>query len=473
MFHAFIIDDDPFIVDTTCMQIPWEELKVNQIEKIYTSDGLTERIIKEKPDIVFIDIELDGKSGLDVLAECHEESSQALFIIISGHNDFHYAHSAVNLGALYYLLKPIDPSDISVVTEKIKQKLNIADDDILNHLTSQKDFENFFSKILEHNNGTYRFLIGELNNPSEQDITTVLGTALLNEYKIGTNKYLFLLRNAETDDALLDALEKTAQKQNITLGISAPFDDTGRVFACFREANTLSYQYFITQSGGLIQPPETDAAAFRLLLDRINTAVDLHSAETLEALFAELPALFVEKGYTIFHVLLLYHSFLNRIMLYNQSIVPYSQMTEDDIQMHFDSFAALCEDLLASQVALSSASDFSNSQVNKDQWVKISLYLEQNYHKKITAPTVANDLFISPATLYNTIKQYTKTTFVKYLTLYRIKKAQELLLQTSLSVLEIGEAVGFKDNFYFNKLFKKQVGLTPLAFRKNHQEVSR
>ncbi len=472
MFHAFIIDDDPFVVDTTCMQIPWEELKVNQIEKIYTSDGLTERIIKEKPDIVFIDIELDGKSGLDILAECHEEGSQALFIIISGHNDFHYAHSAVNLGALYYLLKPIDPSDILVVVEKIKKKLNIADDDILNHLTSQKDFESFFSKILENNSGTYRFLIGELNNPSEQNITTLLGTALLNEYKIGTNKYLFLLCNSCTDKALLQALEKMAQTQDLTLGISTPFENTDRVFACFREANTLSYQYFITQSGGLIQPAETDAVSFRLLLDRINTALDLRSAEKLEALFAELPALFVDEGYTIFHVLLLYRSFLNRMMLYNQSIVPYSQMTEDDIQMHFDSFSALCADLLASQKALSSVADVANSQVNKEQWLKISLYLEQNYHKKITAPTVANELYISPATLYNTIKQYTKTTFVKYLTLYRIKKAQELLLQTSLSILEIGEAVGFKDNFYFNKLFKKQVGLTPLAFRKKHQEVS-
>ncbi len=127
MFRAFIVDDDKYSAEATYRMFPWEELNINQVDKIYNPAGLTERILKEKPDVVFIDIEMGAVSGLDIIRNCNEQGSSSLFIIISGHDNFNYAHTAVNLGAIYYLLKPIDLSDVENVTQKLKRLLTKPD----------------------------------------------------------------------------------------------------------------------------------------------------------------------------------------------------------------------------------------------------------------------------------------------------------------------------------------------------------
>ena len=138
MFRAFIADDDEFAVEATYQMFPWKELNVTKIEKIYSPCGLADKILTEKPQIVFIDIEMGDVSGLDIIRQCKEEDSDTIFVIISGHDNFHYAHTAVNLGAIYYLLKPIDFSDVKNVTEKLTRALekNMRND-ISDHLLTK------------------------------------------------------------------------------------------------------------------------------------------------------------------------------------------------------------------------------------------------------------------------------------------------------------------------------------------------
>ncbi len=123
MFLAFIVDDDKYAVEATYMMFNWEELNISKVEKIYSPNNLTEKILSETPDVVFIDVEMGSVSGLDIIRECKEKGSDAHFIIISGHDNFTYAHTAVNIGAIHYLLKPIDYQDADTVTEKLKKLL--------------------------------------------------------------------------------------------------------------------------------------------------------------------------------------------------------------------------------------------------------------------------------------------------------------------------------------------------------------
>ena len=123
MFMAFIIDDDKYAVEATYMMFDWKQLNISRVEKIYYSNNLAERILNEKPDVVFIDIEMSNVSGLDIIRECKKNNCKSHFIIISGHDNFEYAHAAVNLGAIYYLLKPIDFSDTETVTLKLQKLL--------------------------------------------------------------------------------------------------------------------------------------------------------------------------------------------------------------------------------------------------------------------------------------------------------------------------------------------------------------
>jgi AraC-like DNA-binding protein len=55
----------------------------------------------------------------------------------------------------------------------------------------------------------------------------------------------------------------------------------------------------------------------------------------------------------------------------------------------------------------------------------------------------------------------------RYLDGIRIRKAQELLIGTSRSVKEISLEVGYRDPLYFSRAFRRKVGLSPKAFRKD------
>lgn len=60
----------------------------------------------------------------------------------------------------------------------------------------------------------------------------------------------------------------------------------------------------------------------------------------------------------------------------------------------------------------------------------------------------------------------------KYLLNLRIKQAKYLLLNTNLSVSNISKSVGYHDSLYFSRVFKKNVGVSPSQFRKEHIEFS-
>jgi AraC-like DNA-binding protein len=64
-----------------------------------------------------------------------------------------------------------------------------------------------------------------------------------------------------------------------------------------------------------------------------------------------------------------------------------------------------------------------------------------------------------------TFKKVAGTTLVAYLNHVRLANGSRMLRETSLSVAEIASAVGFADQSYFDKRFKRAFGRTPMAFR--------
>ena len=72
----------------------------------------------------------------------------------------------------------------------------------------------------------------------------------------------------------------------------------------------------------------------------------------------------------------------------------------------------------------------------------------------------------------NFCKQFKKETGItvnEYITNQRCKKASEFLSETTYSIQEIGSYVGYDDNNYFVKVFKKVYNTTPSQYRKNHK----
>lgn len=77
------------------------------------------RAIREhRPDVVFLDIQMDDGSGFDLLERIEERNFQVIFV--TGYDQF--AIKAIRFSALDYLLKPIDPQALADAVNRVKKK---------------------------------------------------------------------------------------------------------------------------------------------------------------------------------------------------------------------------------------------------------------------------------------------------------------------------------------------------------------
>ena len=97
-------------------------------------------------------------------------------------------------------------------------------------------------------------------------------------------------------------------------------------------------------------------------------------------------------------------------------------------------------------------------------------YFEKNYFEDIDMTAFASQLGFSRAYFTTVFTQRTGESPYRCLTNIRLKKAQEYLKETTLSIEEISSSVGFSCVGRFSELFKKHLGVSPMQYRKNHTQ---
>jgi AraC-like DNA-binding protein/ligand-binding sensor protein len=107
-----------------------------------------------------------------------------------------------------------------------------------------------------------------------------------------------------------------------------------------------------------------------------------------------------------------------------------------------------------------------NSDNHSDVIFKTISFMKNNYRRDVTLEEMARFAYISPTYLSKIFKQETGYTTNGYLTKLRIGESKKLLANKSLSVMDISGMVGFEDQSYFSKVFKKQEGVSPAQYRK-------
>ena len=98
-------------------------------------------------------------------------------------------------------------------------------------------------------------------------------------------------------------------------------------------------------------------------------------------------------------------------------------------------------------------------------------YLQHHYNEEVNLNQIASALHYSPSYLTKIFVQQYDTTPSKYMISLRMQKAQQLLAHNpELSVRQIGETVGYPEQGYFSRIFKKYVGVSPLEYRSGSPE---
>ena len=91
----------------------------------------------------------------------------------------------------------------------------------------------------------------------------------------------------------------------------------------------------------------------------------------------------------------------------------------------------------------------------------VILDLEIMYAKDVDVSQIARDHNISYSRLSRIFKEVTGSTIIEHLTAIRVQHAKELLMESDLSIREISSLTGFNDPYYFSKVYKRAVGLSP------------
>ena len=99
---------------------------------------------------------------------------------------------------------------------------------------------------------------------------------------------------------------------------------------------------------------------------------------------------------------------------------------------------------------------------------KAEKLIEEHYMEELSVQQVAAQLHLSPGYLSTLMKRYTRMSFVEYMTSVRIKHAKSYLRKSGFRVYEIAELVGYPDQFYFSRIFKRVTGRSPAEYRKQH-----
>lgn len=98
----------------------------------------------------------------------------------------------------------------------------------------------------------------------------------------------------------------------------------------------------------------------------------------------------------------------------------------------------------------------------------IAQYLEQHYHKDISLQDIAGRFYLSREYISRKFKQEFGITLSDFLGNIRIEKAKLLLLNPHFRISQVAEMVGYQDEKYFSKVFKKLTGQTPNEYRKEN-----
>jgi two-component system LytT family response regulator len=120
MIKAIIIDDEPNNIENLQNIITNNCRNITVVGTATDADTGRQLIALQQPDLLFLDIQMPGKSGFDLLKELPKIEFEVIFITAYDR----YGIQAIKFSALDYLLKPININEFVLAAQKAEQKIN-------------------------------------------------------------------------------------------------------------------------------------------------------------------------------------------------------------------------------------------------------------------------------------------------------------------------------------------------------------
>lgn len=106
---------------------------------------------------------------------------------------------------------------------------------------------------------------------------------------------------------------------------------------------------------------------------------------------------------------------------------------------------------------------------SEDPIAQIGTFIEQHFAEELSLQGMSERFYLSREYISRRFKQQYGVNLSEYVLTIRMNEAKRLLETSRQRIYEVAQAVGFSDDKYFRKVFKKQVGVTPNEFREQVQ----
>ncbi len=512
MLKILIVDDETPIRE-------WIEFCIHKNPLGYEVVGLAangEEALKifnaTLPDIVFVDIKMPIMDGMELMKQIKFLNPATEIIVLTAHNDFEYARTAVKYGAFEYILKTeINDVMIHDVLDKVNRKLsfsrsdsNLSDIVYLEreafvrrlifqarnqYLISEKELQeqkiNLKNKFLFAVALKYEIQDQPSNNsnfiiPKHPNIQNIFGF-------VYDQNIFILLANVFAQPSIteqvkttFDFASKLHESNRCTIGVSNVHDGLKYIGMAVDEAVFQLKQEFYTGEG-TINPMKSSKENTPELLKKLTAMTNAWKEMIKENGFEN-------AEQTLESVL----TFIKDNRIHDIEGVKYAclQMIDficADPEIHqqtgLDSFHTLKTEI-EKIASFQSMQEYVKQKINgaiyehlekANQYShsisKAVAYISKYYMQPINLTNVAAYVHLNPEYFCRLFKEETGNNFSNYLAGVRLNKAVELLKRTDLKVREIAEMVGYPNLSYFSTLFKKYYGVSPFDYRNQHTEV--
>ncbi|UKS26912.1 response regulator [Paenibacillus sp. HWE-109] len=478
MYSVIIIDDEPWAIKGIRNAFNWQQYGFEIIGQFTSAHKAIEFISEESPDLVFTDIRMPEISGLDLMRMTKDRGLDVDFVVVSGFAEFAYAQEAIRYGALDYCLKPLDMELADPLIEKLalhfSKKRSLRNNLILEALTApDKSDLKRLTPFFDRTSDDYLRVVIVYSDREKKDGQAIkFGDAAHTlEVEFGSRKTMYILKSdkrSELDVQLDTAIFTDSHIKSI--GISSISTNYDQMSKLIKESDLAASQTFLNEDKGIFEY-EPKLSLVNPFIDSIASSMKEKKFEDMDDIIQKMKIFFTLHHLGMGEVVYLWNQVVSSLVgTYYEELkdMELDFLNYSELKERFENFESLCSFLHDIFIYLKQLNSQSMHESDKNAYfAQMVKYIDNHYQDELYLKDLSVKFLINQVYCCQLFKKVLGKTFSGYVTDLRIKKACELLKRSELSIEEIATKVGYFDYYYFNKVFKKQCGITPTKFRKS------
>ena len=487
MYKVIVVDDEPTALNHVCTILQKKCPDFVVVGTACNGVDALKKIEDDPPDVLITDVQMPIMDGIALVMQVKAQYPDILLVIASGYFEFDYAKKAMQTGVCDYLLKPLKPTDIQQMMQKLTVRLDAfyyqkrnailralcRGEPLASRLQQYFPAGRYYAAIMRRNGLPKRFsskMGVEIYAMAEEQLY-IYGRDEMESLYVFPDVLVFRDDFRAVTRRLFDK-NNDGQAYVTMIAFSESFELASLSTIANKLYRKLDEAIVIGKSQLVFDhmheaAPSHDAKTEKDLLEKTEHFFRHNDGAKVQAVLQQLFGFWAQQQCGQLHVesrVRYCFEFMMSTWMPDADAVEIAYLIDDAFY-----YATTMEELaehIANIVNLCMPDTTSEKQSDKAQLFQdIIGYLDKHVAHTITISSICRTFGVSQTTLSKMFRTYENTSFGSYLTNVRISKAQSYIKSdTQAYIKDIAERVGYADQFYFSRIFRSVTGMSPSEY---------